>query len=438
MEVGSRNRQRYLSFFKHRNIHIDVRISENYRGASHQHREAPMPSTHTAWLIAAVCTALAGCETPGPQVNVNTAAGPTDVACSVGADNPQRTVRIDAWRGRDTILEEYTTERVCQRLAQVSQGLLAQGAAVRFQVLGQVQLHPEFGPVGNSEMERVALGGRETVRLVVVDAIEKCGLQSAFVAGCTPAVGQPLVFLNRARWDYRTPEWIVWAHELGHTVGLHHPDNVRPPTASERIMTYKPESESTNLTASEAPRYAQLGITQPGSGSGAAVGVVPDNLPPINVAQLIPFILTTGQHGVPLRQLEHLSDVELLTLRALLEPTQHIDNAALKQLTVPLRINALVPLAELGRDQAQAYVRDYLLRQTDAASLDVRRYGLWALGRGQLRHPTNATRQFLQQAGQPGFWCAAPGTDKSGCQQLAEAAQYAMDRAGLKTTDKLR
>ena len=60
-------------------------------------------------------------------------------------------------------------------------------------------------------------------------------------------------------------------------------------------MAYRPGSESTTLTASEAPRYAQLGIAQPGSGSGAAVGVVPDNLPPINVAQLIPFILTTGR-----------------------------------------------------------------------------------------------------------------------------------------------
>lgn len=401
-----------------------------------------MPSIRTAWLIAAVCTALAGCETTGPQVNVNTAAGPTDVACSVGADNPQRTVNIEAWRGRDTILEEYTTERVCQRLAQVSQGLLAQGAAVRFNVMGQVQVRPEFGPVGNREMKRVALGGRDTVRLVVVEALNECDRARApergYILGCAPEIGQPLVFLNRAYFNSRSPEWIVWAHELGHTVGLHHPDDVRPPTASDRIMTYKPESESTTLTNLEALRYADLGMPQPGSGSGAAVGVVPDTLPPINVAQLIPFILATGQHGVPLRQLEHLSDMELLTLRALLEPTQHIDNAALKQLTVPLRINALVPLAELGRDQAQAYVRDYLLRQTDATSLDVRRYGLWALGRGQLRHPTDATRQFLQQAGQPGFWCAAPGADKNGCQQLAEAAQYAMDRAGIKTTDKPR
>ena len=401
-----------------------------------------MPSIRTAWLIAAVCTALAGCETTGPQVNVNTAAGPTDVACSVGADNPQRTVNIEAWRGRDTILEEYTTERVCQRLAQVSQGLLAQGAAVRFDVVGQVRQHTELGPADNTDMRASGPVPANTVRLVVVDAVIQCGDTNAptggFIRGCAPAIGKPLIFLNRTVFGDSTPEWITWAHELGHTVGLRHPDNVRPPTASERLMTYMPLPESTTLTASEAPRYAQLGIPQPGSGSGAAVGVVPDNLPPINVAQLIPFILATGQHGVPLRQLEHLSDMELLTLRALLEPTQHIDNAALKQLTVPLRINALVPLAELGRDQAQAYVRDYLLRQTDATSLDVRRYGLWALGRGQLRHPTDATRQFLQQAGQPGFWCAAPGADKNGCQQLAEAAQYAMDRAGIKTTDKPR
>jgi hypothetical protein len=395
-----------------------------------------MSSTPTAWLLAAACAALAGCETTGPQVNVNSAAGASEVACSVGADNPQRTVRIEAWRGFEANVAGYTTERVCQRLAEVGQGLLAQQAAVRFEVMGQVRVHADLGPADNSDMANTGAVPAHTVRLVVVDALIQCGSTNAptggFIRGCAPRIGQPVVFLNRAVFGDSTPEWITWAHELGHTVGLRHPDDVRPPTASQRLMTYMPLPDSTSLTASESPRYAQLGTPQPGSGSGAAVGVVPDNLPPINVAQLIPFILATGQHGVPLQQLQHLSDAELLTLRALLEPAAQIDNPALKQLSLPLRINALVPLAELGRDQAQAYVRDYLLRQTDAASLDLRRYGLWALGRGQQRHPTDATRQFLQQAGQPGFWCAAPGADKTSCQALASAATKAQRSAGIK------
>jgi hypothetical protein len=104
---------------------------------------------------------------------------------------------------------------------------------------------------------------------------------------------------------------------------------------------------------------------------------------------------------------------------------------------VPLRINALVPLAELGREQAQAYVRSYLLRQSDAASVDVRRYGLWALGRGQLRHPTPATREFLQQAGEPDFWCASPRGAAADCRALALAARKAMADAGIKPQVKV-
>ena len=394
-----------------------------------------MPSTPTAWLLAAACAALVGCETTGPQVAVNTSAGPGDVACSVGADNPLRTVRIEASRGVEANVAGYTTERVCQRLAEVGQGLLAQQAAVRFEVMGQVQVRSDLGPADNSDMANTGpVPGM--VRLVVVDALIQCGSTNAptggFIRGCAPRIGQPVVFLNRAVFGDSTPEWITWAHELGHTVGLRHPDDVRPPTASQRLMTYMPLPDSTTLTPTESPRYAQLGTPQPGSGSGAAVGVVPDNLPPINVAQLIPFILATGQHGVPLQQLQHLSDTELLTLRALLEPTAQLNNPALNQLSLPLRINALVPLAELGRDQAQAYVRDYLLRTHDAASLDLRRYGLWALGRGQQRHPTDATRQFLQQASQPSFWCATPEADKTSCQSLASAATKAQRSAGVK------
>ena len=401
---------------------------------------------NTSFMTCALlaCAALAGCETTGPQVNVNTAAGANDVACSVGQTNANRTVRIEAWRGNENSVSAYTTERVCQRLAEVSQGLLAQQANVRFDVVGQVRVHPDMGPADNTDMANTGSVPANTVRMVVVDALIQCGGANApsggFIRGCAPRIGQPVVFLNRTVFGDSTPEWITWAHELGHTVGLRHPDDVRPPTASQRIMTYMPLPESVTLDSMthEPDKYAQLGVPQPGSGSGAAVGVVPDNLPPISAAQLIPFILATGQHGVPLQQLEHLSDTELLTLRVLLEPTDHINNATLKQLSVPLRINALVPLAELGRDEAQAYVRGYLMRQNDAASLDLRRYGLWALGRGQQRHPTEATRQFLVQAGQPGFWCQAQGADKNSCQSLASAAAKAQRSAGIKTTDKPR
>jgi hypothetical protein len=108
------------------------------------------------------------------------------------------------------------------------------------------------------------------------------------------------------------------------------------------------------------------------------------------------------------------------------------ENGLLKQLTKRLVERALVPLAELGRDQAQAYVRDYLRSQTGMANQNLRRYGLWALGRGQLRHPTDDTIIFLQRATQVGFWCADQATKAADCVASAQAAQEALLQIGVK------
>jgi hypothetical protein len=122
----------------------------------------------------------------------------------------------------------------------------------------------------------------------------------------------------------------------------------------------------------------------------------------------------------------------LLNLRVLLEPSAAIDNPLISRISQAMRINALVPLAELGRDRAQAYVRDYLRSQTGMANQNLRRYGLWALGRGQLRHPTDDTRIFLQRATQVGFWCADQATKAADCVASAQAAQEALLQIGVK------
>ena len=153
------------------------------------------------------------------------------------------------------------------------------------------------------------------------------------------------------------------------------------------------------------------------------------------VATVVAYVLGAGQHGLALQPLEHLDDEALLRLRLLLEPALQIEQPLLQRLSVPLRINALVALAELGREQAQAYVRGYLLRQAHSSNLDVRRYGLWALGRGQLRHPHPATRDFLRQAVEPAFWCAAGQATSADCQALAQAARKAASDAGLKALE---
>ena len=376
---------------------------------------------------------LVGCESTGPKVNES--AGPGTPACSVGIAPAQRTVAVEVWRGQEGSLSGYSTQRVCERLDQVSRELHSQGASVRFELMGGVQTHASLGVADNAAMVAAVPRQAGRLQLVLVDAIAQCGSTQVplggFIRGCAIAMGQPLIYLNRQLFGDTLPEWVVWAHEMGHAVGLKHPDDVRPPTYPQRIMTYMAVPESTTLIAQEAAAFAQLGLAVGAGGSGAAVGVLPQNPPPVAASELIAFVLNAGQHGLPLQALAHLRDEDLLRLRLLLEPVSQVDSALLQQLSVPLRINALVPLAELGREQAQAYVRSYLLRQSDAASVDVRRYGLWALGRGQLRHPTPATREFLQQAGELDFWCASPRGAGADCRALALAARKAMADAGI-------
>jgi hypothetical protein len=102
-------------------------------------------------------------------------------------------------------------------------------------------------------------------------------------------------------------------------------------------------------------------------------------------------------------------------------------NAAASQSPgLPVRINALVLLAELGKREAQAYVRQYLRSQSGAQTLNIRLYGLQALGRGQQRNPTEESLTFLAQATEEKFWCDAGQQSAQDCAALAEAARDAL------------
>lgn len=379
-----------------------------------------------------VCVLLAGCETTGPQVRED--APPGVLACSVGPSGQAHTVRLEVWRGRESGLSKYGVAQVCRRLDEVSRGLQAQGAAVRFEVSGTVQVHPDLGPANNTRMQQAVTALDGLVRLVIVDAIDVCGGTVGYILGCTPQIGRPLVYVkSHDMLNDVAPEWVIWAHELGHTVALPHPDNgFSGRTYPERIMTYMPQPQSSSLVEPEPTRFGGLGSSVNGSGgggagaSGAAVGA-PETDRPVAAQDLVAFILKAGQHGVPLQALAHLDDDALLNLRAVLEPSAAIGNPWLSRISQAVRINALVPLAELGRDKAQAYVRDYLQSQKGEANQNLRRYGLWALGRGQLRHPTEDTRIFLQRATQVGFWCADEATKAADCIASAQAAQEAQE-----------
>ena len=94
-------------------------------------------------LAGLLCACLAGCETT--QVQVQEGAAPGAPSCSVGISPAQRTVAVEVWRGQESSLAGYSTQRVCERLDQVSRELQTQGVSVRFELLGGVQSQASLG-----------------------------------------------------------------------------------------------------------------------------------------------------------------------------------------------------------------------------------------------------------------------------------------------------
>jgi hypothetical protein len=161
----------------------------------------------------------------------------------------------------------------------------------------------------------------------------------------------------------RAPEWVIWAHEMGHAAALYHPDAPGMVTVPERIMTYMPLPQSTVLADYESASFAQLGSIVNMPRMQAAMGSRQGSGGRINAEQLLPLVKEAGPHGVSLSQLTHLDDSALLTLGALLEPAPTAVNAAASQSPgLPVRINALVLLAELGKREAQVNSRPKIAR----------------------------------------------------------------------------
>jgi hypothetical protein len=376
-------------------------------------------------LSIGILALITGCNGTAPKVVED--AAPGVLACSVGDQSAGRVIQVEVWRGREDNLSEYRMARVCQRLLEVSQQLLAQGVNLRFDVLGAVQIHSGLGRANNHLMQSIqATQGK--LKLVIVDAIAQCGDAAGYILGCTPQLGRPVLYAKKHDPNNdRAPEWVIWAHEMGHAAALYHPDAPGMVTVPERIMTYMPLPQSTVLADYESASFAQLGSIVNMPRMQAAMGSRQGSGGRINAEQLLPLVKEAGPHGVSLSQLTHLDDSALLTLGALLEPAPTAVNAAASQSPgLPVRINALVLLAELGKREAQAYVRQYLRSQSGAQTLNIRLYGLQALGRGQQRNPTEESLTFLAQATEEKFWCDAGQQSAQDCAALAEAARDAL------------
>ncbi len=137
--------------------------------------------------------------------------------------------------------------------------------------------------------------------------------------------------------------------------------------------------------------------------------VAPAQKPEFDV---VAHVRDAGAHGFSVAELENVGDTSLLQLQTLLDPAPE---KAIQ------RINALSAIASAGGEVAQAFARDYIVNSEK--NLDVQRYGLWALGRGQNRQPTAATMEFLQAASRDGFWSTQSPSDAA---SLAAAAQSAL------------
>ena len=375
------------------------------------------------WFGVWACLAcLAGCQSMAPPVDE--AAAPGVAACRVGDGSAQRTIQVEVWRGREDGLSAYSTARVCQQLQEVSRQLLSQGVRLRFEVMGAVQTHTGLGRANNASMQAItASDGR--LKLVIVDAIAQCGDSVGYILGCTPQLGRPLIYAKRHDpFHDQAPEWVIWAHEMGHAVALYHPDAPGMGSVPERIMTYMPLPQSHVLLSHESANFAQLGTLVSPPRMHAALGQPPGPAAPIGPEQLLARVREAGPHGLPLGPLAHLDDAALMALRPLLQPGAGPQTQP--EPGRPARTNALVLMAELGRDAVQAFVREYLVRQTDPAHRDLRLDGLLALGRGQLRHPTEASLAFLKQASDANFWCADTRQSASDCSALADAARDAL------------
>jgi hypothetical protein len=379
-------------------------------------------------LFSCIFALITGCNSTAPKVVED--AAPGVLACSVGDQAAGRVIQVEVWRGREDSLSEYGVARVCQRLQEVSRQLWAQGVNFRFEVLGTVQIHRGLGRANNHLMQSIqATQGQ--LKLVIVDAIAQCGDAAGYILGCTPQLGRPVLYAKKHDpYNDLAPEWVIWAHEMGHAAALYHPDAPGMDTVPERIMTYMPLPQSTVLADYESANFAQLGSIVNTPRMHAAMGSRQGSVPRINAEQLLPLVKEAGPHGVSLSQLTHLDDAALLTLGKLLETSLGAVSAAASQSPgLPVLINALVVLGELGKREAQAYVRQYLRRQSGAETLNIRLYGLQALGRGQQRHPTEETLTFLAQSSEEKFWCAEGQESAQDCASLAEAARDALHDA---------
>ncbi len=277
----------------------------------------------TTTALGGLVLSLWGCQTTAPMVAQSI--GPHDVACQVATPGNGAMARVRVAKGDSDSLSAESTAGACSTLQQVGEALQAQGSALGFEVIGPVRSQSEWNQVDNLAMRNAVLRQPEpdSVQVVITERITQCGASVGYILGCTPASGRPFVFIKQHNilQDW-APEWVIWAHELGHAVGLTHPDGANvEPARPKRIMTYAPNPQSVELATQEPEAFVQMSRFRSGGpvaltraqsqqAAGAAVAA----------ADVLKYVSRGGAHGVNLDPLAQLSDAQLLPLRQMLAP----------------------------------------------------------------------------------------------------------------------
>ena len=341
----------------------------------------------------------------------------TDSAVTSNESVETHHVKVQVYRAADEALGHYRMKEVQVVLAGVRQTLRDRGMNVVFDVQSDIYIDESWEDLYSQDIlhlgDRFRSDASQVLRIVITNKIWSCGSNSyetTVILGCTP-VGSPIVvvqgMVDGATDNYGTTDHILWLHEMGHSVQLGHADSW------QRVMTPAPQPNSTQLERYEVRQYASLGEqlrAQVVQGAVAAPLRAPQPAHPAAV-DVVAEVRKAGLHGLDLVPLKHLTDAQLLPLKALLAGGE----------TSGTQANALGVLGQLGGAQSVAVVMDYLQQRPASAHRDMKEVGLIALAKNQNSDVSDRATALVIQATKPSFWCSpdASEAEQKSCQRLA-------------------
>lgn len=356
------------------------------------------------WCAVAMPLLLTACET-------------TESIVIAGEPLKSHTVKVQVYRAADDAVSHYNLDEVQTVLVGVRQTLQERGIDVEFDVQPTIHVDENWEDLYSQDILR--LGGHfrsdpiKMLRIFITNKIWSCGsnsFETTVILGCTP-VGSPVVvvqgIVDGASDNYGTTDRILWLHEMGHSVQLGHADNL------QRVMTPAPQPTSTQLERYEVRQYGSLGEqlrAQVVQGAVAAPIRTPQPLRPQTV-DVVAEVRKAGLHGLDLGPIKHLSDVQFLPLRLLLDGGE----------TTSTQANALGVLGQLGGVQSVDVVMDYVQQRPASSRRELKEVAIIALAKNQNADVSGKATALVIQATRPSFWCSqdASVVEQKACQRLA-------------------